>query len=410
MTNSVTVTPASSLPRSFWTYWLGLLASALGDAVVYVALPFLALGTLPPGSEKGAAAIGLVVLALSVPRFLAPLLGGLADRWPPRTLLGLSAVLRTVGVAGVGLLALRGALNLNVVMGLAFVLGLLAALSFTAQSAMVPRLVAPEHLPRANSLTSAAMMGAPLVGYGLGGFGVAHWGAGATLLIGAALVALLLLGTLTLPPMPGAASGKLRPLDDFKLSLNVIRQSPLLIALFAMSFALNFAMNVTNVRAPLHMLDFGRGAADYAVFEMLISGGVLLGIALVGPLSARFSLDALIGAGRMILVVGTAGFALGGVWPWWAAAGVFGVGLGLLEVAATTRLQGLIPTELRGRVIGSVMALNALGLTLGAGLAARSISTSTLMLALTIVLAGLTLLWPLALRRMERLNPSAKLG
>ena len=399
MTNSVTAAPASSLPRSFWTYWLGLLASALGDAVVYVALPFLALGTLSHSSGKGAAAVGFVVLVFSLPRFFAPLLGGLADRWPPRTLLSLSAVLRTVGVAGVGLLALRGELSLNVVAGLAFVLGLLAALSFTAQSAMVPRLVAPKHLPRANSLTSAAMMGAPLVGYGLGGFGVVHWGAGVTLLIGAALVALLLLGTLSLPPMPGAANGRLNLLADLKLSLKVIRASPLLLALFAMSFALNFSMNITNVRAPLHMLDSGRGAADYAVFEMLISGGVLLGIALVGPLSARFSLDSLIGAGRIILVIGTVGFTLGGVWPWWAAAGIFGVGLGLLEVVATTRIQGLIATELRGRVMGSVMALNALGLTLGAGLAARSIATSTLMLALTIVLAGLTLLWPLALRR-----------
>ncbi|TSA87700.1 MFS transporter [Deinococcus detaillensis] len=400
MTDFAQTVGASALPRPFWRYWLGLLASALGDAVVYVALPFLALGTLPPGSQRGAAAIGLVVLALSLPRFFAPLLGGLADRWPPRTLLSLSAVLRTVGVAGVGALALRGGLNLTVVAGLAFVLGLLTTLSFTAQSAMVPRLVTPHQLPRANSLTSAAMMGAPLVGYGLGGFGVAHWGAGASLLVGAALTALLLLGTLALPPMPGAAGGTLDPLGDLRSSLKAIRQNPLLLALFAMSFALNLSMNVTNVRAPLHMLAAGRGAADYATFEMLISGGVLLGIALVGPLSARFPLDKLIGAGRLILVLGMAGFVFGGVQPWWAAAGVFGVGLGLLEVVTTTRIQGLIPADLRGRVTGSVMAVNALGLTLGAGLAAQDLATSTLMLALTGVLALLTLLWPLAVRRL----------
>ncbi|GAA4014132.1 MFS transporter [Deinococcus rubellus] len=398
MTDAVIDIPTPSLPRPFWTYWLGLLASNLGDAVVSVALPFLALGTLPQGSKRGAAAIGLVVLALSVPRFFAPLLGGLADRWPPRTLLSLGAVLRAAGVAGVGLLALHGGSNLNVVAGLAFILGLLTSLSFTAQSAMVPRLVAPEHLPRANSLTSAAMMGAPLVGYGLGGFGAAHWGAGTTVLIGAALTALLLLGALALPPLPGASSGKLNLLDDLRLSLDVIRRSPLL-ALFAMNFALNLALNIMNVRVPLHMLAFGRGPADYAIFEMLLSGGVLLGIALVGPLSARFSLDRLIGGGRFVLVLGTAGFILGGVWPWWAAAGVFGLGLGLLEVVTTTRIQGLISSEMRGRVIGSVMAFNALGLTLGAGLAARSIPTSALMLGLTGVLALLTLLWPLAVRR-----------
>ncbi|WP_161883020.1 MFS transporter [Deinococcus alpinitundrae] len=399
---AVTDPAALRLPRSFWTYWLGLLASALGEAVVYVALPFLALATLHPSSTRSAAAVGSVVLALSLPRFFAVLLGGLADRWPPRTLLSLSAVLRTLGVVGTGLLALRGTLNLNAVVGLAFGLGLLATLSATAQSAMVPRLVPSRQWQRANSLTSVAMMGAPLIGYGLGGFGVAHWGVGATLLSGAALSALLLLGTLALPPMPGAASGALNVLSDLRLSFGVLRSTPLLGALFAMNFALSFISNVTNVRAPLHMLAAGRGAADYAVFEMLLSGGVLLGIALVGPLSARFSPDRLIGTGRFILVLGTAGFIAGGVWPWWTAAGVFGLGLGLLEVVATTRIQGLISAEMRGRVIGSVMAFNALGLTLGAGLAARSIATPLLMLGLTGGLALLAALWPLAVQRAGR--------
>lgn len=70
-------------------------------------------------------------------------------------------------------------------------------------------------------------------------------------------------------------------------------------------------MNPMNVRAPIRMQDAGRGAADYAVFEMLIAGGVLLGILLVTPLGRRRSLDTLTGWGRRVLVLGTAGF----LWP-----------------------------------------------------------------------------------------------
>jgi MFS family permease len=93
----MTTVPASAdLPRSFWLYWSGLSLTALGDATVYVALPFLALATAAhPGSAE---VVGLVVLAGSLPRFLGPLLGGLADRSSPRGLLALSAGLRGLAV------------------------------------------------------------------------------------------------------------------------------------------------------------------------------------------------------------------------------------------------------------------------------------------------------------------------
>lgn len=146
------------------------------------------------------------------------------------------------------------------------------------------------------------------------------------------------------------------------------------------------------------MRDFGRGAPDYAVFEMLISGGVLVGILLVTPLSRRHSLDTLIGTGRWVLALGTAGFLWSPVVVWWIAAAIFGLGLGLLEVAAVTRAQGVVPVEVMGRVLGAFMALNALGLSLGAVLASGPSATSVLMAGLTGVFVLLALVWPFTLR------------
>ncbi|GAA5513781.1 hypothetical protein Dcar01_02528 [Deinococcus carri] len=395
----MTRTPAAArLPRAFWTYWAGVTLTALGDAAVYVALPFLALAAHPAGTG-GAGAVGAVVLAGSLPRFLAPLLGALADRLAPRGLLGFSAGVRALAVAAVGVLAAHGTLPLAALLALAFLNGLLSTLAYATGGALVPRLVAPEGLARANSLNSGALMGAPLVGYGLGGGLIHLLGAGGTLLASAPLILGLALAALALPTLPGAAAGgRVRPLTDLRAGLTVIRRSPLLLALLGMSFALNVAMNVMNVRAPLHMTTSGQGAPDYAVFEMLISGGVLVGIVLVTPLAARRSLDALIGAGRWVLVLGTLGFVFTPVAVWWGAAAVFGLGLGLLEVAATTRSQQLVPTEMRGRVVGALMGVNAFGLTLGAALAARPLGTPALMLGLGAALALLALTWPLALR------------
>ncbi|WP_102125845.1 MFS transporter [Deinococcus planocerae] len=392
-----TTASATTLPRAFWTYWAGLGATALGDSAVAVALPFLALD-----AGGGAGAVGLVVLCGSLPRFLAPLLGGLADRLPARVLLALSAGGRAVAVGAVGGLALAGTAPLALLAALAFVNGLLSTLAYATGAALVPRLVAPALLPRANSLNSGALMGAPLVGYGVGGVLVHGFGAGGTLLVSAPLILGLLVAALALPHLKGAAGGRVQPLRDVLEGLRVIRRSPLLLALLAMSFALNLAMNVMNVRAPLHMTVFGRGAPDYAVFEMVIAGGVLAGIALVTPLAVRWRLDTLIGTGRWVLVLGTLGFTLTPVPAWWGAAAVFGLGLGLLEVAATTRSQQLVPDGLRGRVVGALMGVNAVGLTLGAALAAWRVETGTLMLALSTLLALLALTWTVAVRAQAR--------
>lgn len=402
-------TPPAHLPRAFWLYWAGVSLTALGDAIVYVALPFLAL--LVGAGLTGAGAVGLVVLAGSLPRFLGPLLGGLADRLAPRGLLAFSAGIRGLTVLGVGLWGIFGTLPLAALLALAFVNGLLSTLAYTAGSALVPRLVAPEVLARANSLGSGALMGAPLIGYGLGGGLIHAFGAAGALLVGVPLILALCVAALALPPLPAAHSGgRPQPLADLREGLTVIRSSPLLLALLSMSFALNLALNVMNTRAPLHMAVQGRGAADYAIFEMLISGGVLLGIVLVTPLSARWSLDVLIGLGRWVLVAGTLGFVFVPIPVWWAGAAVFGIGLGLLEVAATTRSQQLTGLEVRGRVIGALLGVNAVGLSLGAGLAALPLPTPGLMLGLAAVLLGLALLWPAALslnEKAQRLSASS---
>ncbi|GGO29269.1 MFS transporter [Deinococcus humi] len=401
---TTTFAPAQ-LSRAFWLYWAGVALTALGDAIVYVALPYLALAV--GRGMGGAGAVGLVVLAGSLPRFLGPLVGGLADRLAPRGLLAFSAGVRGLAVLGVGLWGQFGTLPLAALLALAFLNGLLSTLAYTAGSALVPRVVEPDALARANSLSSGALMGAPLLGFGLGGGLIHAFGAAGALLVGVPLVLALCAAALALPHLSAAhGGGRLQPLADLRAGLRVIGASPLLLALMGMSFALNLAMNVMNTRAPLQMALHGRGAADYAVFEMLISGGVLLGIVLVTPLTARWSLDALISAGRWVLLAGTLGFILVSVPAWWAGAAVFGLGLGLLEVAVTTRSQQIIEPGVRGRVIGALMGVNAVALSLGAGLAALPLPTPGLMLGLVGLLLVLTPLWPAALRR-QRLSASS---
>lgn len=371
--------------------------TALGDATVSIAVPFLALASSPDAPTQ---AVGSVVLAGSLPRFLGPVLGSVADRVSPRPLLLLTSLLRAATVGGLAVLALGGAVPLTLLLLGAFLNGLLTTLAYTAGSTFIPRLVDPMQLTRANSLNSGAMMGVPLVGYGLGGSLLHLSGQAGTLGLSALFLLGLALAAPALPRMPAAQQGApMRPLADLREGWRVLRTSRQLLAMLALSFTLNLVMSLINVRAPVHMQRLGHGAADYAVFEMLLAGGVLLGILLVTPLERRWSLDMLMGWGRWVLTLGTAGLVWPAVGVWWSAALVFGVGLGLLEVAAVTRSQHLVPLVLRGRVIGTLLALNAVGLSLGATLAAWPVATPWLMAGLSGTLLLLALSWPYAVQR-----------
>ncbi|MFC6592253.1 hypothetical protein ACFP81_09755 [Deinococcus lacus] len=130
-----TLPTSAKLPTAFWTYWAGITLTALAYSVVSIALPFLVLATHPAQPEQ---AVGSVVLVGSLPLFLGPLLGAVADRVAPRNILLVAPLLRALLVAGVGALALRGGVPLPVLLGLAFFNGLLSTLSFTAGGTLLP--------------------------------------------------------------------------------------------------------------------------------------------------------------------------------------------------------------------------------------------------------------------------------
>ncbi len=384
--------PAS---RDFTLYLSGLAATAVGDAITFVALPFV---VLAGGGGQGA--LGAVVLAGSLPRFLAPLLGTLADRWPPRAVLGGSALLRALLLGFVALLALRGHAALPALAAFAFLNGLLVTLSFTAGSALTPRLVPEGALARANSLTSAALMGLPLVGYGLGGLLVKLLGSGETLLVGLPLYALSALAALALQPLTASgAHGAAGFWGQLRDGLLTVRARPLLMLMLLLGFSMNLTLNVVNVRAPLFMQGHAGGAGGYALFEGLLSGGALLGALAVGPLARRWSADTLIAVGRGACALAVAGLALPDARAWFVAAGLLGVSLGLMEVAATTRIQALAPRGALGRVMGVFLGLNALGLSLGAALGGAHLPSSALFTALAALLAALGALWQRQSRR-----------
>jgi MFS family permease len=367
--------------RNFLLYWLGIASAALGDALIYIALPFLILDI--SNSPK---ALATTILLGSLPRFLGPVLGTLADRLHLKVPLTLATFLRASLFVVISYLALQQQLSQWMIYGAALLNGLITYFVFAAGSVLLPTLVSQSNLAKANSFTQAAMQGIPLVGLGLAGALVAAFGSGMTILLATPFLAVftLVIPWLTFPKRrQGSTKGSFS--QDLLSAATFIRGDSRLSFLVISTFVLNATLNILNVTMPVLMERLGQGAKGYGFFEASLALGVLLGIVFVNVVGDKVSLvykisvgKGLFGLGFVLLAFGSFSWFIGGAF-------VFGVGLGFSEVAVMTFAQLIIPDGMRGKVLGLQLSSGALGLTLGAWVGGQVVQTTELAYTLAAV-------------------------
>ncbi len=350
--------------RDFTAYWLGIAVSAIGDALGFIAMPFLVLGLGGSGAD-----LATVMLLASLPRFGGPFLGALADRLPLRLPLLTGALARALLTAAVAGLALTGALPLWMLYLAAPLNGLVTIFTFAAGNVVLPRIVPAERLAQANALMQAATMGIPMVGLGAGGALVATVGAPATLALATPCLLALAVAALVVRFPAGPEEGSTPFLTDLAGGVRFLAGRPPLQILLVATLVLNAALNLLNVLMPLAMERAHHGARGYGLFEALISAGTLIGIVAVTALVQRVPTRHLVTVSQTVVAIGFALLATGTLPRLLGGGVVIGMGLGLGEVASITLLQIIVPDGLRGKVLGLVLPANALGLTLGAAVA-----------------------------------------
>lgn len=130
--------------------WLlgGGAVSVLGDQFTMIALPWLVLQL-----TGDALMLGLIVALMAVPRAVLILFGGaVADRYSPRQVLMWTKHANTVLLGLLAALVLTGQARLPLVAPLALAIGTASAFSIPAGTSILPHVVAPEHLSRANGV------------------------------------------------------------------------------------------------------------------------------------------------------------------------------------------------------------------------------------------------------------------
>jgi MFS family permease len=384
------VASAQRLDGNFWRLFTGAGLTNIGDGLRLAALPLLAREvTSDPALVAGAASAAMAPwLLFSLP------FGVVIDRANRKHTIVVANLLRAVGVLWLGLAIVTGTASIPVVYAAAFLLGMAEVLVDTASQAIVPSLVQPALLERANGrLYTADIVGSTFIGPPLGGFlfgiaaAVPFFGSIPLMLLAAVLVGSIK-GSYR-PDRTGLSTGPWRELKDGIVWLWV---RPLFRLLAAVAGVTNFFLAaVTALLVVLARDHLGLGAFGFSTLLMVLAAGSVFGGLFVERVAERVHLSRviLLGLSSFACCLAVVGLSRNAVLT---AGALFCIGIAvmLLNVVTVTLRQSVVPEGLLGRVT-SVYRMVALG-SIPAGAAVSGIVASVWGISAPFVLGALCLL------------------
>ncbi|GIJ26548.1 hypothetical protein Vqi01_17100 [Micromonospora qiuiae] len=345
---------------------VGLATAARGIATCG---DFLAASTLTltlQAAGAGGIAVAGVLLAATLPLVLfAPLTGRLADRVDSRILLTSAGLAQSVICLN---LAYAG--HPLLVIGLVALLATGLAVTQPVLSALIPAMVRPVDLPRAVALNQTAGMLGALAGPALAGFLVGWFGSRVPLLVGAvSYLALVVAGLLIRTRRGGArpatsvsADTSMPAVADASAANWRLRRDPLLVAMVATLAGVVSAVGAINVVEVFYIREtLGASAAVYGLVTGAWTLGMLCGAWIFARLARRFTDDATLIQGGLLLLAGCCVMVLVSVTvpvalllvPIWLLGGVCNGGDNVFHNVVVARR---VPEAVRGRAFAAIGA------------------------------------------------------
>jgi MFS family permease len=355
--------------------------------------------------------LGYVGFAAGVPSWIFMLYGGLiADRIPRRTLLVITQTAMMLLALVLAALTFTGLVQPWQVIVLAFLLGVANAFDAPARIAFTPDLVDDrKDLTNAIALNATMFNSAVVVGPAIGGLTYAAVGPGWCFTLNAisflpVIIALLMMKmppSLSLSRPSGSAIQNIRAGFHYVRGQTVVRTIMLLV-MFVSLFGISFVALM-----PAWAVDvLGGGATTNGYLQSARGIGALVGALMLATFSGSVGRGRLITMGSFVFPGLLMLFALTDVLPI-SLLLLMGIGWGYMIYinSSNALVQGLVPDELRGRVM-SIYTLTFFGFmpigSLLAGAAAERLGEPAAVLlgaAIVLVWSGLVYLRVPELRR-----------
>jgi MFS family permease len=360
----------AGLPTAYWKLWSASAGSNLADGIFWIALPLLAIRlTDSPALVAG------VAIASRLPWLLFALVAGaLADRLDRRRTMILVDLFRAGLLGALALATAAGVANLPLLYVVAFALGVAETLFDTSAQSIMPNLVEPERLSRANGrlyaveLTMNQFVGPPVGGFLAAAAIASAFGTGAVAYLLAAGALLTIPGAFR-PVREGPPT---RIHSDIAEGLRYLFGHPLLRVLALMVGLSNLASTAVFSVWVLYAVAPGPLALDEVGFGVLMTSlavGSLLGSFVVERLERRLgranllALSMTINASTLLIPVLTTNVPI--IFVVWLVAGAIGIGWNIVTVSLRQRI---VPDALLGRVNATYRLLAWGTMPLGAAL------------------------------------------
>jgi MFS family permease len=334
--------------RNYRLFFVGQLISVTGTWMQTVAQSWLVLNLTGSGVD-----LGVTVALQFLPMLLFGMWGGLlADRLDKRRLL--VATQAAAGVLAVALWALvaTGTVELWMVYGFAFLLGLVTMVDMPTRQAFVIEMVGPDEVPNAVGLNSAMFNTGRILGPAAAGVVIAWFGVAPAFLANGFSYLAVIAGLLAMRSdelfrrqRAERRRGEVRAGLRYAWSEPTLRSTLFLVAVLG-----TFGFNFVVVLPLLARYTFDGGAGLYSVLTALMSVGSLAG-ALIAASRVRPTRRMLVGAGAAFGVLMLATAAAPSAWLAGALLVAVGLAVMLFLATANTTLQLNSDPAMRGRVM-----------------------------------------------------------
>lgn len=311
------------------------------------------------------ASLGVVFVALSVPRLIFMIIGGaVADKFPKKNIMFYSNIIRAILVATILTWFIVGDVTLYTFALFALFFGLADAFFWSADGSILPELVEKSRLTQANSLTQMTNQASVILGPVLGGILIkfTNYETIFSITILLLIVAAILVQKIqfTMPELKDTDKGMF---TSIKEGILYVKESPFLSTFLICSAFLNlFLIGPMQVGFPLFVKNVLHGdSLQFSYLEASVGGGMAIGAVIVGlrNINRRRGLFCII----MMLLSGVFFLAINFSTVLWQAllAGMFyGITIAMAIVPLMAMIQSTVKEAMMGRVM-SLLMLSSMG-------------------------------------------------
>ncbi|MGE7883029.1 MFS transporter [Bacillus sp. NPDC094077] len=311
------------------------------------------------------ASLGVVFVALSVPRLIFMIVGGaVADKFPKKNIMFYSNIIRAILVATILTWFIVGDVTLYTFALFALFFGLADAFFWSADGSILPELVEKSRLTQANSLTQMTNQASVILGPVLGGILIkfTNYETIFSITILLLIVAAILVQKIqfTMAKQKDTDKGMF---TSIKEGILYVKESPFLSTFLICSAFLNlFLIGPMQVGFPLFVKNVLHGdSLQFSYLEAAVGGGMAIGAVIVGlkNINRRRGLFCII----MMLLSGVFFLSINFSTVLWQAllAGMFyGITIAMAIVPLMAMIQSTVKEEMMGRVM-SLLMLSSMG-------------------------------------------------